>query len=69
MILEMDVLRSRGKLFSDARQCQVVSCDQPDCIAPNQTAHNPFSPDAAIMRVCPVKDFVKQKEHRKLSFG
>jgi hypothetical protein len=49
MILEVDVSRARGKTVGDAREGKVVSRNQPDSSAVEESAHDAFGSDPAVV--------------------
>ena len=64
LVLEVDVLGVRGEPIDDGGQGEVMGGDQADGPAVEETADHRLGPDAAVVRVRAVEQFIEEEEER-----
>ena len=68
MVREVHIGRTRRDGLRDPGQGEIVGRDQPNGTAVDQTPHDRFGSDAAVVGVGSVQDLIEKKESRGL-FG
>jgi hypothetical protein len=70
VVLEVDVAEAWVVLAaSDVGEGEIVGADEADSAGVQQGLDDAFGSDEAVLRVCPLEEFVEEKEDRGMLFG